>query len=178
VGILESLSIDYMLTGSIASGMQGLPRLTHDIDLVVALSTGDVDGLFVAFDPRDYELSRRAIDEAIRLGSMFNLLEYSSGGKVDFWLLTDSPFDRSRFTRKQQAEILGLRVKISTPEDTILAKLCWADESGGSEKQLGDARGILELQGSRLDLDYIDTWAVRLGVEPLWKQIQSDANPL
>lgn len=32
--VLNELGIDYMITGSMASNMQGEPRLTHDIDIV------------------------------------------------------------------------------------------------------------------------------------------------
>ena len=178
VGILETLGIDYMVTGSVASSLHGAPRSTHDIDLVVALSTGVIDDLYEAFDPSDFYLSKQAVDEAVRLGRMFNLLEYSSGDKVDFWLLTDSQFDQSRFTRKEKVEILGRRVYVSTPEDTILAKLRWSAEAGGSEKHLGDARGVYELQWDLLDRDYLDEWAARLGVEALLQQIQSEPDPL
>jgi len=37
VSVLESLGVDYMVTGSLASSIQGEPRSTHDIDLVVAI---------------------------------------------------------------------------------------------------------------------------------------------
>jgi hypothetical protein len=37
VGELDRLGIPYMVTGSHASSMQGVPRSTHDIDLLVAL---------------------------------------------------------------------------------------------------------------------------------------------
>jgi hypothetical protein len=178
VRVLDELGVDYMLTGSLASSIQGAPRLTHDIDLVVALSYDDADRLFRAFDSSEFYLSRQAIEEAIEQGRMFNLLEFASGDKVDFWMLTDSPFDRSRFARKRQEEFLGIRVNVSSPEDTILAKLRWAKESGGSQKQYADAQSVYELQGSVLDLDYINTWAGQLHVESLWNQIQSEAEPL
>ena len=32
---LDSAGIDYMMTGSIVSSLQGEPRLTHDLDVVV-----------------------------------------------------------------------------------------------------------------------------------------------
>jgi hypothetical protein len=35
---LEATGTPYMLTGSYASSLQGEPRLTHDIDLVVAIT--------------------------------------------------------------------------------------------------------------------------------------------
>ncbi|NWG14519.1 MAG: hypothetical protein HXY20_13410 [Acidobacteria bacterium] len=37
VRTLEELDIGYMVTGSIASSLQGEPRSTHDIDIVVNL---------------------------------------------------------------------------------------------------------------------------------------------
>jgi predicted nucleotidyltransferase len=36
VKTLEGAGIEYMATGSVASSMQGEPRSTHDIDLVVS----------------------------------------------------------------------------------------------------------------------------------------------
>jgi len=34
---LDEAGIEYMLTGSLASSLQGEPRATHDIDLVIAI---------------------------------------------------------------------------------------------------------------------------------------------
>ncbi len=178
VRVLDELGIDHMLTGSLASSIQGAPRLTHDIDLVVALSFEFTDRLFRAFDPSEFYLSKQAIDEAVAQRRMFNLLEFSSGDKVDFWMLTDEPFDRSRFARKQPVELLGIRLHVSSPEDTILVKLRWAKEAGGSQKQYADAQGVYELQGAAIDLDYMNTWAARLHVESLWSLIQAETETL
>ena len=41
---LSSLGVDYMVTGSVASSIQGEPRSTHDVDLVVAILAGRVRG--------------------------------------------------------------------------------------------------------------------------------------
>ena len=37
VRILDGAKIKYMLTGSVVSSLQGEPRSTHDIDIVVAI---------------------------------------------------------------------------------------------------------------------------------------------
>lgn len=177
VAILDGLGIDYMLTGSMASSLQGAPRLTHDIDLVIALSEDVGERLFAAFDPASFYLSRTAIDEAIAQRGMFNLLEYASGDQVDFWLLTDEPFDQSRFARKRAEQVFGTSIQVSSPEDTILAKLRWALMAGGSPKQLSDVRSILELQGEILDDAYLEDWARELGVTGLWRQIRSGDEP-
>lgn len=95
VKALENANIQYMITGSIVSSLQGEPRLTHDI--------------------------------------------------------------------------------VSSPEDTILAKLRWAKMAGGSEKHFIDALRVYEVQYERLDMGYIDRWAQKLGVEGLWKRIKDEA---
>ena len=61
---------------------------------------------------------------------MFSLLQASEGDKVDFWLLTDDPFDIARFARRRAEPALGLKLFVSSPEDTILMKLRWAKLSG------------------------------------------------
>jgi hypothetical protein len=175
---LDERGIDYMLTGSWASSIQGEPRLTHDIDLVVAMRESDADGLIEAFPDSDFYLSPQAVREAIQQCRMFNLLEMESGDKVDFWILTDQPFDTSRFARKRLEDAWGISLKVSAPEDTILAKLRWAEQSGGSEKQFTDALRIYEVQHPLLDMAYLDDWSRRLGVTALWSRLKSEASPL
>lgn len=109
---------------------------------------------------------------------MFNLLDVESGEKVDFWLLTDEPFDTSRFSRRRTSSFADLEVAVSSPEDTILAKLRWARMSGGSEKQFGDALHVFEVQGSTLDIEYLEHWSVTLDVVELWTRLQDEAEPL
>lgn len=82
---------------------------------------------------------------------MFNLINLKEGDKVDFWILTDDPFDKSRFSRRITEEFMGIKLLVSTPEDTILAKLKWAKESGGSEKQFIDALRVYEVQYGKID---------------------------
>jgi hypothetical protein len=175
VEVLDAAGIDYMVTGSIASSLQGEPRSTHDIDLVVTLTPEAARELAKAFPPPDYYLPEHAILDALRNRSMFNLLSLNEGEKVDFWILADDPFDRSRFGRKRHEEVMGMRLKVSAPEDTILVKLRWAEFSGGSEKQFTDALRVYEVQRNGLDLNYLHHWAKQLGVEPLWQRVQTEA---
>jgi hypothetical protein len=174
VPVLTSLGIDYMITGSIASSMQGEPRSTHDIDLVVAMPPQAIAPLVAAFSSPDYLLQEQAIRDALRHQSMFNLLSVADGEKVDFWILTQEPFDQSRFARRKPVPIGENVYAVSAPEDTILAKLRWAQLSGGSAKQFKDALRVFEVQGRALDFSYLDEWAKRLGVEDLWQQIQAE----
>ena len=103
------------------------------------------------------------------------MIDLADGDKVDFWILTDEPFDRSRFTRKYAQSFLGLELLVSRPEDTILAKLRWAKLSGGSEKQFIDALRVYEVQYEVLDRPYLNEWAGRLELEDLWERLQKEA---
>ena len=46
---LEQLGVPYMVTGSTAGILYGEPRMTHDVDIVVALALADVEA-FVECD--------------------------------------------------------------------------------------------------------------------------------
>ena len=113
--------------------------------------------------------------DAINRQGMFNLIDVTSGDKVDFWMLTNEPFDRSRFARKYAEEVWGMRITVSSPEDTILAKLRWAKLSGGSEKQFTDALRVYEVQFKSLDMDYLHSWAKKLDVESMLQKLQEEA---
>ncbi|MCI0464929.1 MAG: hypothetical protein L0Z62_49035 [Gemmataceae bacterium] len=89
--------------------------------------------------------------------------------------MTDEPFDHSRFARKQVKQVLGMQLKVSAPEDTILVKLRWAELSGGSEKQFTDALRVYEVQRQGLDMTYLNHWANEIKVEALWQRLQAEA---
>jgi hypothetical protein len=177
IAFLTSAGVDYMVTGSVVSSLQGEPRASHDVDVVVLLPPQTVDGLIQAFPPPDFYLSKDAVEDAVKQNSQFNLLSMTDGNKVDFWLLTDSAFDLSRFARRYAINFEGVRLQVSAAEDTILAKLHWAKLSGGSDKQFQDALGVFELQRNKLDTDYLNQWASNLGVNDLWTQLQAKATP-
>jgi hypothetical protein len=175
VAALEDVGVPYMLTGSFAASVQGEPRQTHDIDFVVALEEATLDRVLAAFPDPAFYVDVDAARRAVRERRMFNVIDTRSGDKIDFWMLTATPFDRTRFSRRASIAFLGRDIVTSTPEDTILQKLRWSLEGGGSEVQLRDVRGILRLQRGTLDRPYLDRWAGELGVEDLLARVESEA---
>ncbi len=167
-----------MLTGSLVSSLQGEPRATHDVDFVVQLAADGVPPLHVALSALGGYVDERAMHRALREVGMFNYIDEPSGLKVDFWMLSQEPFDSSRFARRRPEPLLGVPVVVSTPEDTILAKLRWAKLAGGSEKQFTDALRVFEVQGATLDRKYLASWADALGVTEDWERLVAEARPL
>ena len=46
---LESAGIPYMVTGSTVSSLQGVPRSTHDIDVVIGMPPSKIAQILAAF---------------------------------------------------------------------------------------------------------------------------------
>lgn len=173
---IEKLSLTYCITGSIASNFYGIPRLTHDIDIVLMLTIKDIKPLVEIFG-QDCYIEEEAVVEAIRDKRMFNVVHYTTGLKVDFWILKEDEFYRNLFSRRQQTEIMpGVLTWLATPEDVILSKLLW-HKTTPSERQLNDAKGILEVQAERLDLNYLRQWAKRLNVSGTFEEIIKSPPP-
>lgn len=178
VEALDASATPYMLTGSLVSSLQGEPRSTHDMDFVVLLDDDSASGLATALSKIGGYMDDAALHRAVRNKAMFNLIDPGSGTKVDFWLLTDSAFDESRFARRRTERLLNIDIWVSTPEDTILAKLQWGKLSGGSEKQFMDALRVYELQHPSLDRVYLDEWVGSLGLQAEWRRLLDEAQPL
>jgi hypothetical protein len=106
VEALEGAGIPYMLTGSLVSSLQGEPRATHDVDLVIDISPADVARVTEALSDPEVCVDEHAVGDATRCRTMFDLCDASSGDKADFWLLTHDPFDRERFARRLRGDAL------------------------------------------------------------------------
>lgn len=175
IHVLEATGIEYMITGSLASSLQGEPRSTHDIDMLVSIQKSAVKKLIESFPPPDFYLDEHSVIDAIDSQQMFNLINVKEGDKVDFWILTDEPFDQSRFSRRCAEKIMGSSMYVSRPEDTILVKLRWAKLSGGSEKQFIDALRVYEVQYGKLDINYLEGWVKKLDIEQSWGRLITEA---
>ena len=172
---LDQNDIDYMLTGSLVSSMQGEPRLTHDIDIIINLKKTDINKILFLFPLEKYYISEKAILESLDKKTSFNVIDLEVGDKIDFWILTESAFDLSRFSRRRKTKFLNFFIYLSTPEDTILEKLLWSKISGGSEKHYKDALRVYEVQKEKLDFDYLNRWTEKLEISNLWNRLLDSA---
>lgn len=157
--------IEYMLTGSLAMNYYAHPRMTRDIDLVVALGPKDADMVVALFED-DYYVPRNAVSRALANGSLFNLIHNESIIKVDCIIRKNSEYRLLEFERRRQVDFDDIRVWIVSKEDLIISKLYWAKDSH-SEFQLRDVRNLLK---SGYDAAYLQTWTDKLGLESLLKE--------
>jgi hypothetical protein len=166
---LDRAGIEYMLTGSMAMNYYAQPRMTRDIDLVVAVELHQADQLASAFEP-DYYVPRDQLSQNILDRGMFNLLHLGSVVKVDMVVRKDETYRLAEFRRRRLVSLPGFDAWIAAKEDLILSKLIWAKDSG-SELQLRDVRNLLS---SGADLAYVREWAPRLGVSELLESMLNE----
>jgi hypothetical protein len=159
---LDEAGIGYMLTGSMAMNYYAQPRMTRDIDVVVAIGLNDVERMASLFEP-EYYLSRESIRESIAHESVFNLIHHESVIKVDFIVRKQSEYRQVEFERRQKISILDFTTCIVSKEDLIISKLWWAKDSH-SELQLGDVKNLLE---TGYDTAYLERWTLALGLNNL-----------
>lgn len=171
---LEDTAIPYMVVGSFASTHHGVPRTTHDLDVVIDATAASLDQLLAMLSPEQYYVDADVAREALRTRGMFNVIDLATGWKVDLIVCKARPFSREELARRQRATVLGVESYVASAEDVILSKLEWAHESG-SGMQLRDVGGLVAVRKNALDLAYIDRWAAELGVEEAWKAIRDDS---
>ena len=174
---LESESIPYMLTGSLASSYHGRPRTTHDADLVVDPDPAQLVRLVRHLSEAGFWLDPPRGPDALRRWLPLNAVETATGWKIDLFPRPERPWSRAELDRRRPALVgPAARLAMVSPEDAILSKLEWTRKPGEAEKHFADVRGVLEVSPD-LDRRYIESWAVELGIFDLWRKVSGGTPP-
>lgn len=174
IGLLESSGLQYMITGSLASGYHGEYRATRDIDVVIDVNATELDLLLDRLHAAGMYVDDEAARVALRDRGQFNAI--AEDVKVDFLIHKRDAFAISEFDRRTRGRLLGQEASLVSVEDLVLAKLAWAAQLD-SERQLRDVAGMINAAGSSLDRAYVSAWAQRLGLREAWDRLlaQEDA---
>lgn len=167
VATLDRAGIPFMLTGSFASSLHGVVRATQDIDLVIAPTAEQLRELVADLPADEYYVDLDAALDALRRQTQFNIIDLSTGWKIDLVIRRDRAFSRQEFDRRQPVEYADVRLHVATAEDVIIAKLEWS-KMGGSRRQIEDAAGVIRLRADEIDRSYIEAWVEQLGLMEQW----------
>lgn len=175
---LERLGVPYLVGGSVASSLYGIPRSTQDVDLLADLRDQHVEPLVAALGDRFYVDSER-VRQAVERRSSFNVIQLATMFKVDLFVLEDDPLSQAEMARRRRVRVgdgPDEHLEVASAEDTVLQKLLWYRlGSGLSDRQWGDLVGILKVQRGRLDLAYLERWAREADVVDLLHRAFTDA---
>jgi hypothetical protein len=163
---LDRVGIAYMITGSMAMNYYAQPRMTRDIDVVLALAPADADKVVDLFRP-DYYVSEGAVRASILSESIFNLIHNESVIKVDCIVRKNTPYRHAEFDRRKQISIDNFSTWIASKEDLIISKLFWAKDSR-SEIQIRDVKNLI---ATGCNTSYIENWTRELDLFNLWQEV-------
>ena len=95
--------------------------------------------------------------------------------KIDVFIAGSKTLPTAQLAHRQNRiidETTQRQLYITSAEDTILAKLVWYQKGGEvSNRQLQDVEGIIKVQGSQLDIQYLNDMAITLGVSDIFKKL-------
>jgi hypothetical protein len=178
VQALEALRVPYVVCGSVASAIHGIPRTTMDSDLVADLSQEHVTPLAAALQSEFY-LDEDSMRESIDRRSSFNVIYIDTMFKVDLFIPKARSFDQAQLADRVEMEVTSdpqRKAWFVTAENIVLAKLEWFQLGDQvSERQWRDVLGVLKTQGKNLDFAYMQQMAKTLGVADLLKLALDEA---
>ncbi|MFZ4515948.1 MAG: hypothetical protein ACOYN3_06520 [Acidimicrobiia bacterium] len=164
--MLDGLEIPYVIGGSVASSMFGEPRSTLNIDVALDVAAGQrealLEALTIAFSV-PIQAARRALD----MHESFNVLDETTGFKIDLFILGDGLLDRLQIERRVAVALPGSEepVWVTSPADQILHKITWWRVGGrASDRQWRDICGLLSVSHREVDVDDLRAIATDLGI--------------
>jgi len=177
VEAFEGLGVAYYIGGSVASSAYGIVRASIDADIVAELRLEHVLPLVKQLED-EYYIDADAVREAIRRHSSFNTIHLDTILKFTVFIPKTRPFDQEELRRIRQ-EVLAEGTRpfyMASPENTILNKLEWYRMGGEvSTSQWNDILGVLKVQGTALDMAYMQRWAKALQVTDLLERALVEA---
>ncbi|HEX7779230.1 MAG TPA: hypothetical protein VF424_08340 [Vicinamibacterales bacterium] len=169
VAALDACRIPYTVGGSLASSFSGEPRASIDADILVEMTSAEVEPLINLLGAEFYA-DADALRRAVAEHGTTNLIHRPTGVKIDLFI-AHSFLDARQLERRRHVRIAtnpDRFLYVHSPEDILLQKLHWYRLGGEvSDRQWRDVLGLLVKQGHRLDRDYLAATATRADLTDL-----------
>jgi hypothetical protein len=161
-----------MVTGGLAAIIYGEPRLTNDVDVVLALEPAGARQLAKEFPAPAYYLPpiETLEHEAARPAhGHFNILELESALRADVYCLGQDSLGAWGMARRRDVPLAGESIWVAPIEYVILLKLQYFRQSG-SDRHLRDIAAMRRISGDLIDTNVLQPWIDSLGLGPEWEQ--------
>lgn len=135
IGALEKLGVVYAIGGSVAAMIYSEPRLTIDVDLMIAASLGKIGQLVNEVQSWQIYISplEAIVETSLPYGTPFNVIDGALGAKADLYIAKDIRLDASAMARRRRLPWdtrSGAEAWFLSPEDVILYKLSYYRQGG------------------------------------------------
>lgn len=157
----DRLGLRYALGGALATSYWGIERSTQDIDCLVAIPAVSYQALadaLISLGCEQYDEAGNLVAiDAIGMREQANrghLIELNRGGVRVELFVPIVPLQNEILQRAVLIPTGGRQVSVTTAEDLILLKMAFH-----RQKDLLDVRGILRVQRSNLDFEYLRRWS-------------------
>jgi len=146
---MNEAGVDYMLVGGVAVNFYGIPRMTYDLDLMIALNPENILKLLsrlsdwgykprAPVNPRDLvdEKKRRTWVREKNMKAFSFYHEKEAIGEIDVLIDLPMPYEELR-ERAKVFDVEGTRVPVVSGQDLIDLKL-----RAGRQQDLSDAEHL------------------------------------
>lgn len=176
--VLQDLNIQYMVGGSLASSLYGIPRTTQDIDIVADIKMEQVP-IVTNLLKNDFFIDKDLFRKSLSMKSSFNMIHLKSMFKVDIFFMKNEEAAVEEMSRRKRFDVSEEKthnIFLSSAEDIVVHKLYWYQLGEMvSDRQWNDALGVLKVQGENLDYDYLKKAADRMNVSDLLSKALEDS---
>jgi hypothetical protein len=157
IKLLQREGIEYALIGGLAASLRGRPRVTADVDLVIAADVGRTIDLVGVLDTSEFKPLFDEVADVVQRALLLPLRHRSTGVKVDL-AIGLSGFEQLLISRAESLTFAGSTAMVATAEDLVIMKVV-----AGRPQDEQDISGIIAAQSDRLDWDYCLKVAADLG---------------
>jgi hypothetical protein len=169
---LNRTGVQYMVTGAVAAIVYGEPRLTNDIDIVIALEPTAVHTITAAFPQSEFYVppTEAMIAEIQRAAhGHFNIIHRETSLKADFYPVAGDPLHLWAMDHRVLIVAADQEIKVAPPEYVIIRKLQYYRD-GGSDRHLRDIRSMLRVAENRIDQSFIADQVDIYGLAAQWAE--------
>lgn len=184
LGALDALGIPYAIGGSFAAMAYSEPRMTNDIDVMIAAEIEDLSRLVDEVNRWEVYISplEAILEVDLPFGLPINVVDGLLGGKADLFVAGRKALDTTAMSRRRRKRFYrgpDVEAWFLSPEDVILYKLDYFRQSGEtSAKHPADIAKMLRVMGDQLDLAYLERWSADVGVADLWAAMWDEHSKL
>ena len=172
---LTRLGLPWMITGGAAAIVYGEPRLTSDLDVVLAMRPEDAVRVAAAFDAADTyvpPVEVLEIEAARRTHGHFNVIHGPTSLRADVYIAGDDPLHAWGLARRRMLRVGELDVSLAPPEYVIVRKLEYASQGGG-DRHVRDIARMLERRVAPIDEEVVSEFASARGLLGLWQSART-----